>query len=409
MTRFLFCSILIAAAVAGAACDRGTGTAVDARVASLYRHAVAHPDDIDGWLALNGVCMGLWEETDDPAFLDLAAESADRAVHIDSTSAGAWVSSARVLLDRNEFDDGIIILNRVLKRLGGGPKVWGLLGDAHLAMGDYRGADSSYFVMYELDSSFESLRRIGRVTAELREYEDAIPYLDRAIANGGVRGVEPMAIAAARVQRGELFLAHGALDVALEDADSALALRPESASAVALRARVLEAADRATEALAEFRRATTLSPHPRYLSELAACENLYGSSARADSILSMANERFREWFDRTPQLVKRDYIEFLLDWRIDDAQALQLAFADTRHRKDAEGYALLALAYSRNGRPDAAWSSMSIALRRGVHAPFLLHRAAVIAKAVGRLDKYDTYAERAREANPIIEKVYGPM
>jgi tetratricopeptide (TPR) repeat protein len=399
--------IIVVIAVIGtlAACGRAPEYAIDNRLASLHARALAQPDSITPWVALGEASMQLWFDTDDPTLSATAILAAQTAAALGSSDASVMSLLARVHFARSEFREAIKALNEMLRQNSTTSDAWGMLADAYQELGRYRSADSCYFVMYEMDPGFNSLRRIARVTAALRSYDDAVGYIDRAIE----QNVPDPDLAAALTEQGELFLSHGFVDGARRSATRALELQPELLPALELRARIFAVDDDVTGEMASYEALVRLSPNPRYKSMLASAYAQGGRQRQADSLVTTAKADFETLWEQFAPIVIRDRIEFLLEWDLDPTLALELARRETRHRKDIRGYELLAWAYLKNGNAELAWSSMSFALRQGAREPRLFHRAALIAKAAGKTDKYKTFSARARAANSIIEKLYGPL
>jgi tetratricopeptide (TPR) repeat protein len=402
-------TIILVTLVAAAACDHESPPPFDARVAPLYDRAYAHPDSIELWIELARGCLDLWDDTRDAEILPMAEIAVHHAVAIDSTDAGALMVTAKLRMAQNRFDDAMVAMNRSLADDFTRTDAWGMLGNAQLAMGNYRNADSAYYVMYHQDANFESLLRIARATATLRSRDEALGYVDRAIANAALWDPTERRLAAAYVQQGELLFSGGFFDAALESAAHALDLQPQSIDALDLRARILQAEGLPTEAQLIVEKLVELSPHPRFKSDLARLWSLRHMKAQADSLLQVARVEYDSLYARYPSLARRDRIDFLLDSNMDVDAAVRSAYADTRVRKDIYGYALLARAYNAAGQHDRAWSVMGLALRQGTEDPRLLYLAARIARAAGLPERYEKFAARAREANPLIEKIYGPL
>jgi tetratricopeptide (TPR) repeat protein len=400
---------IVAVVGAMAACGRVSEHEVDGRLAVLQESALAQPDSIDGWIVLGEASLRLWHDTDDPTVSTTAMVASQAATALDPSDLRAMSLHAKVRAARSEFMQAAKILHGMLRINHNNATTWGRLGDAYLELGHYRSADSCYFVMYEMDPGFESLRRIAGVTALLRDYSEAVGYIDRAIERSEAELVPEHALAEALAERGALFFSRGHVEGAKRSVSSALDLHPDLLPAWELRGRILTAENDVIAALSAFETLVSLSPHPRYKSMLARAYDHADRHREADSLVTVAKSGFESWWEPYAPIVVRDRIEFLLEWHIDPVLALELARRETRHRKDIRGYELLARAYLANGHAELAWSSLAFALRRGAQEPRLYHLAAVIAKAAGKTDKYETFSARARKSNPLIETLYGSM
>jgi tetratricopeptide (TPR) repeat protein len=398
--------LVVVSAIALAACSRKHELEFDARVAGLHETALAHPDSVALWVDLGRKCLDLEEDTEYLDFLPMAETALLHALQLDPADVPLLTQMARLRAAEHNYDGALKLAYAGVARDAGASAAWGLMGDAFFEMGDYVAADSCYDTMKKLDTGFEPLLRVARVTALTGEYETAISDIDRAIDNAVAWGVDPRRQAAALVEQGELFYSHGFVVAAGRSAQQALELQPESLPALSLRARVLDIVEPGGRAGELYRQLVRLSPHPRYKSMLARYYKQRGDVARADSLVEVAQREFKALAEHYAMVVNRDHVEFMLEWGIDPAQTVFLAVKETRRRKDIRGYELLAEAYRADGQYDLAWSSIALALRRGVKHPRVLYHAALIARDDGKPDKYETYYNRAIEANPLVEKIY---
>ncbi|MFQ5510488.1 MAG: tetratricopeptide repeat protein [Candidatus Krumholzibacteriia bacterium] len=339
-----------------------------------------------------------------------AAESlAYAALEIDSLDVDVLNQLAKAKYALKKFEEVLLLENYVLKLHPENPTAWGIQGDAYQVTGGYRGADSSYHVMYAFDQGFHSLLRIAREEFLLRDYDKSIQFIDEAIEKAQEEEVGAHDLASAYADLAKILLARGYLEPALHNIDYALALQPGSAVALSVKVRLLRAQHKYGEAIGLCRRLVELSEHPRHKSALARLYRDVHRQAVTDSLVQIAAAEFEALSRDFPERVRRDQVTFYLEWDIERERALRLARRESRERRDSSSYSLLAWAYHKNGDSHLAWSSIALALRRGVKDPELLYRAAVIAKAAGKMDRYRTFSERVREVVPNVEQVYGPL
>jgi tetratricopeptide (TPR) repeat protein len=339
-----------------------------------------------------------------------AAESiAWIAVRMDSLDPDVLHRLARAQLVLHKFDEVLFLQNYVLKLHPQNAMAWGIQGDAFRELGKYRSADSSYYSMYTFDQGFHSMLRVSREEFLLRDYDKALNFIDEAIEKGKGEDLEPRELATGYLQLSEMLLARGHLEPALNNIEYALALRPEWAAALAVKVRLLRIQRRYGEAVDVCRRLVDISHHPRYKATLARLYKDLDRPGASDSLVQVAAAQFETLARDFPERTRRDRVEFYLEWNLEPEKALRLASRESRKRRDPDAYSLLAWAYYRNGNYDLAWSSIALALRRDVQHPKFFYRAALIAKAAGKMDKYRTFAKRIRDITPNVELVYGPL
>lgn len=344
-------------------------------------------------------------DTDDVIKIGMAEAAARGAVGPDSTAL-AMMQLARVKVAQRYYDEAVVLLGRVVVQRRYDPEVWGVMGDAFLFSGHYRSADSCYYIMYQVDEGFGSLKRIARWSERFGEFGEALAYMDRAIADAKTRGSR-RDISDLFAQLAGAFYSRGFLDAALENIDSSLALSPNAVPRIALRADILRVEGETVESDRIYEQLSSLSPHPYYKTQLARVYNRRGEHARADSLVRIAEDEYDKLSMKYYSVIARRYIEFLLDFDIDREKALSLAYAQSRKRRDIYAYELLAWAYYKSGQYDLAWSSIGMGLRRQATDPRVVYRASLIAKAAGRNDRHEVFVERSRELNPLAAEMYG--
>lgn len=364
---------------------------------------------VDVWLERSAMALESAIRSDD-LFKSMEAESAAfYALDIDTANIDALHQLAVIRLWQQRFDDVVLIEHRCLEARPHESKYWRAMGDAFTGLGKYRSADSCHYEMYELDQGFESLVRVARREYAFGDYETAVSQMQTAIADAPLSGAPDRAVAAAHVELATMMFEHGETEPASELVEQALEIDPRHLAALTLKEWMLRVGGDYGASLRTARTLVGLSAHPRYRAILARSCDAAGEVTRRDSLLPVASREFERLSGPFPDAITPERIAFLLEWRLDVKKGLELAVTLTRHRRDVRSYDLMAWAYLENGHADLAWSSIGLALRKEARLPALYHRAAVIAKAAGKHDKYEAFARRARAINPSIEELYGPM
>jgi len=347
-----------------------------------------------------------YDDSDDVLKTGMAEAAALRAVDPDST-VPALVQLARVRISQNYFDEAVTLLSAALNQSPYHIEAWSLMGDAFLASGHYRSADSCYHVMYEMDDGFESLRRIALWKERFGDFDEALATIDQAIDAAG-DWASDRDVARLYADLAAMFYAHGFVDEAIDNVDRSLELLPGAVPRIALRADMLRVKGLTAESDKIFESLPNLSPNPFYKTLLARVHTRRGEKAEADLLVAAALDNYDKLSLKYFSVIARRYVEFLLEFNIDPAKALKIAYGQSRKRRDMYSYELLAWAYYKNQNYDLAWSSIGLALRRKATDPRVVYRASVIAKAAGRADKHRLFSERARDMNPLAEEIYGP-
>jgi len=381
----------------------------DADIERLRSFARDNPTSVDAWNELSTALNHSARERHDIHTFVLAESAAMKTLDISAINMEALVQLSISWLAQKRYREVVQMQTRILRIYPADWRAWALQGDAFLADGGYRGADSSYFVMYNWDQGFQSRVRIARNELRLRDFDKAVQYFDEALHAGDEEGADPHDVAWAHVMFADALYSRGYLEPAQGKLNYALSIRPDYAEAVALSAQILALQGKLDDAVALALRAVEVSDYPLYLSQLAEMYSRAGDARAAEDVVGQSDAAFKDLMSRYPDAVRADYADFLLDWDIDTKAAMELAYRESRLHRNPFTYTLLARAYLAQGNTELAWSSIGLALRRKTRDPEIYYYAAVIAKAAGKTDEFERYAREARDSNPLCEKIYGPL
>lgn len=338
-----------------------------------------------------------------------ADEALVKALEVDTLNVNAVEVLGRVRFLQSRFEDAAECFHYLLFKDPMRADIWGSLGDVWLEQGQYRFADSCYAEMMRRDSGYESLLRAARGSFELHDFDSALELSDRALVLAVETNVSMEALAGGHIQLGHMLIEKGYWEEARRNVDIAMSLAPDAIAVQHANARLLALEGDVAGAKQAYRVVIQRSPHPTFKSELAKVCVRAGEQQAADSLIARAARDFDRLVPVFPERMQREQVAFLVDWGLEPERASKLAYRVSRKRADFYTYELLARAYSAMGQHELAWSSISLALRRNPQHPRVFHTAAVVAKAAGKLDKFETYSTRARMANPRAEELYGPF
>lgn len=429
LNRLLPCVVAFAV-LFGSALAGGPDASVD--IDRLAERVESDPKSIDARMELAAAYLSLFDRSGDLRHVVLAESAAYHALEIDNRHVPGLNLMSRALAFEGRFSDVLFVQNWSIVVDIENAESWELLGDAFMEIGKYRNADSSYNQMVQLDGGFHSAVRLSARGFDIGVVDSAAERLSRAIIAaaadpggappaGSGREISSRDMAVAYELLARMSLARGDLKKSISAADASLSALPGFVDALAVKAAALRISR-------EFGAARTLLESSLIASADHSASS--GANAPATPVLKLKAELARVYRDcrwrhrsrplvrelagdyerlyaRYPNALRRDYAWFLLEWNIDPEKALALAIEESRDRKDVESYNCLARAYYQTGMPDLAWSVISFALRKGTNRPEILYNAAVIAKALRKTDKYKSLSSRARQINPICERVYG--
>ncbi len=428
LNKLILCVVAVAVLVASAL---AAGSETSAEIERLAESVEANPKSIDARMEIAAAYLSLFDRSGDLGHVVLAESAAYHALEIDNRHVPGLNLMSRALAFEGRFTDVLFVQNWSIVVDIENAQSWELLGDAFMELGKYRNADSSYNQMMQLDDGFHSRVRLAARDFDIGDVDSAAERLSQAISAAGAggapasesgRGISGRDMALAYDLLARMSLARGDLKKSLDAADASLGALPGFVDALVVKAAALRCSR-------EFSAARTLlessidasrqngglldaidvagAPSLKLKTELARVYRDCRWRHRSKPLVRELTKDYERLYALYPNALRRDYAWFLLEWDIDPKKALALATEESRDRKDVNSYNCLARAYYQNGMTELAWSVVSFALRKGTNRPEILYNAALIAKALGNTDKYETFSERVRQINPNYERIYG--
>ncbi|MEJ2720172.1 MAG: hypothetical protein P8181_03400 [bacterium] len=328
--------------------DALENTAVsDARLAveRCLEKTAEFPASLDAWLKLSEAYLTLAAVTGNPGRIASADSAVSIALALGPVDVEVLNQLSRVRSAQHRYEDILGIEHESIYYDVAKADSWGLAGDAYMDLGRYRSADSCYYKMYEMNPDSKSQMRLARRMFDLGDFDVAVRHMEAAIDDARTRGESGYPVFA------DAQVRLGRMYLSRGDWDAAMS-RADSSLAVV----------------------------PGYGAALELKAEIY-------------------YYRRT----------FVDSRKMYERLAQQLAYEESRQRRDVYTYDLLAWAYFKNKNYNLAWSSIALALRNEAKHPRIIYHAAVIAKAAGKKEKYETYAAKVRKLNPRFEAMYGSL
>lgn len=400
---------LTGGAAAGAR-ETSSGISSDAEraVRRFLEETAKNPQIVDGWVQLSDAYLWLAADSGDLAQIAQAESAVTTALALDPVDVHALNQASAVRSAQHRYEDILHIQRESIFYGHLNAESWGIAGDAYMDLGRYRSADSCYYTMFELEPDFGSLVRVARRMFDIGDFEEAVGYAAAAVDTAWTEGEQSKrSLADACVMLGRMHLSRGDWGQAMTWLDSSLQVVAGYVPALEQKAEIHRLRGDLAQSKKIYRQLAGASRDPRYLSGLARVYVDEGDGGTVDSLVNVAAGIYKESYQNYPDVVRRDYVAFLLGWDRDLELAQQLAYKESRQRRDVDTYDLLAWAYYKNENYNLAWSSIALALRREAKHPRIIYHAAVIAKAAGKPDRYETYSARVRKMNPKFESMYG--
>ena len=366
-------------------------TAVDLRIKRFQdanRHELSGPHlERLGWSY-----VAKFRETDDPGYLSLARRTAECMGALGTRSAtdsGALLLS-HALHQQHQFDEAEKVARELVRRRG----LWfdhAVLGDVLLDRGDLAGAVEQYQVAIDGKPGPQTFSRAAQVRWQAGDRAGAIDMMKRAIRSGDVRDRDASAWSYVTLARW-VWQVQG--DQPAEKLlDSALALKPGHAGALALRGRMAVAAGDVPRAISNLERATLSGGHPEWLWWLLEAHE---SADRRGTELHTRFRRSAEVED------PRTLALYLSSRRIDPEIAVALARRELTIRQDALTKDALGWALWANGDIEEAITFSRDALAANSLNPRILYHAAVIAAAASFRDEAQARFQAALQQSHLL-------
>jgi tetratricopeptide (TPR) repeat protein len=369
----------------------------------LYQARLARrPDDVRTYARLGQTYILKARETGDPQYYDLADQALARCLGLSPdpvTATRATTDLAVVHMARHQFREALATARKALTYGSGELNPYGLIGDAHIELGEYDRAEAAYETMRSAQGAAHPHSRLSRLRFLKGDPPGAIAEMRRAVETG-IAGNQPKEnVAWAQFMLGALLFQTGDLGGAGQAHQEALATYPGYHRALAGLAQVRAAEGRYPEAIELFRKAIGVIPLPDYAASLG---DVYARIGRVDEV--------RKHYDLVEYigllntfnkvLYNRELALFYLDHNRKPGDALDLARKELEVRGDLYTHDVLAWALYKNGKPREALPHVAEALRLGTKDARLLFHAGMIHRAAGDTEKARTYLQQALKTNP---------
>jgi tetratricopeptide (TPR) repeat protein len=307
--------------------------------------------------------------------LVMQAERTLRAVLLtDADRYDARRMLATVLLSQHRFREAIREAERCQQTKPDDSWSDGVIGDAHLELGEYDEAFAAFDRMEHHRPDAASYARVAYARELQGDLDAAVRLMTMALDATGPN--DPESQAWHHAQLGHLQLARGRVTDAAREFDHAQFIFTDHPFAIEGLARIADAQGRHADALTLADRLTAIAPAPAMLAFAADQLRALGrtdEAARRDQLAEAA------WRTDAPEPARLALFLAVRGEKIDEA--VRLAETAARDRDDIFTNDALAWAYFRAGRIDDASRASARAMRTGTRDRELRRRAATIADA----------------------------
>lgn len=335
-------------------------------------------------------------ENGDPNHYARAEQAFIKALERDANNTLAIQGMGQLALARHQFREALTWGERARALNPDDASVYGILGDAHLELGEYDAAFEQFQTMVNMRPDLASYARVSYARELVGDHDGAIANMQRAV-NAGAAHSE--ARSWALVQLGHLYFGGGKLEDARRAYQAALQDWNEYPYARAGLAQVYAAQGEYAQAIEIYTRLKATLPLPEFVIALGEVYRASGDTANAQEQFALVAP-MQQLYQANGVDTDAEMALFRADRRIDLAATLELARRAYGKRPTIFVADTLAWAYYQVGDYKAAQEMMRQALRLNTENALMFFHAGMIYQAVGNNERAREFLERAVALNP---------
>jgi tetratricopeptide (TPR) repeat protein len=367
-----------APALGAAGAPETTRAGLARRIADMESRLTARPDDFGAAVLLADALSRQTRVTGNAGLTLRAEQVLTVALREDPGNYEASRMLGSLYLSQHRFSEALVVAEKCRALRPNDPVNYGVLGDAHVELGDYQEAFDAFDRMMQLRPGAASYARVayarelqGNLTGALQ----AMKLAADASEGGDVEG-----IAWYHAQVGELYLKIDKPQSAMLEFAAASRAFPGHPFAVAGYAKALEAVGKHDDARALLEDLVRKSPTPDLHARLGDLFAGEGRRNEADRQYALAEAA---WRSDAPE--PKNLARFLAERGEKVEEAVAIAEAATQLRHDIFTEDALAWAYFKAGRIEDARQTIHLALRTGTRDRDILRHAQAIERAPSRV------------------------
>jgi tetratricopeptide (TPR) repeat protein len=343
-------------------------------IQEMERRLRERPADSEAAEALADALMRRARITGNAGLPIRAEEVLRRVVREDPQSYGARRMMGAVLLSEHRFRDAISQATLARNERPDDDWNYGVLGDAHLELGEYDEAFAAFQRMMDLRPTAGAYARMA-YALELRGQLDAAVHAMR-LSTDATSPSDAESIAWHHAQLGDLYRQLGRTREAEFEYAWASHAFPDHPFAERGMAELLEQSGDLRGAMTKLQALMARTPSPDVAAKIGDLHAALGERAEAERSYALAEAGWRFDAPQPAQLSR-----FLADHDRELPEAVRLAESAAVERHDIFTEDALAWAYFKVGRHDEAHLALAQALRTGTRDHAILRHAAAIRRS----------------------------
>ena len=381
---------------------------VDEAIKTFHLRIKQNPQDAVSYTLLGELYIRQARETGDVGGYQRAETALSEALNLLPGYSPASASLASVYYAQHDFTQALKLAQEVYS---GNPKnvqALAVIGDAQLALGNYREAEAIYQELSNRGATPPVLARLAALAELQGKPEEALQLMRRAAGDALHAGGTRESVAWYLLRVAEMYFNNGEIKEAGNFYEASLRVLDNYHLALAGLGKVRFGQGKYDQAIAYYQRATNIIPQPDYLAALGDLYMLTDQPAQAQQQFETV-EYIGKLAALNQQIYNRQLANFYSDHDLKLKEALRLALAELEIRKDIYGYDAVAWAYYKNGNFNEAQAMMEHAMVFGTLDARLYYHAGMIAHALGSEQEARRLLEQALAINPYFDMLQVPI
>ncbi|HYP38861.1 MAG TPA: tetratricopeptide repeat protein [Chloroflexia bacterium] len=374
----------------------------DRLIAQKQERVKADPSDYKSFSQLGIAYLQKARETNDPTFYSQAEDAFKKSLVLKSDDFDALAGYGSLELSRHEFQQALEWGMKAQRANPAKAYAYGVVGDAHIELGNYDQAVDAFQKMVDLRPDLSSYSRVSYARELYGDTEGAIVAMRQAISAGGPAAENT---AWCRVQLGHLYFNSNRLAEAEKEYGDALRGYPDYLHALAGMAQVRWAQGRTDEAIKLYQQSVEGVPLPQYLTALGDVYASTGNTAAAKEQYDLVQYIFQV-FEAGGVDVNIEKATFLADHDMQLPDAVRMAETVAQGRKDVNTQSTLAWALYKSGRYQEALTAQKEAMRLGTQNPVFYYHLGMIYDRLGDKENARANVQKALDLNPHFSPLF---
>ena len=377
----------------------------DKEIAKWQAKADANAKDKRALTNLGDALMQKGRETADASYYSLAEHSYRQAIAVDPKFVDALDGMAWIASGRHEFEQSIDWAKKAIAIEPSDNTAYGMLGDAHLEMGDTNAAYDDYQKMLDLRPDAASYSRGAHLLFVTGDVNKAVLLMAKAAQTGS-----PYAENTAwfRAQLALMLFNNGNLVAAQNTVEATYQQNPKNYWVLFAMGKVRAAKKDYPAAIDFYKQAVAIAPQHDALAALGDLYRLTGNkdaAAQQDALIESIHKVQKANGVRGDSQIAK----FYADQNKNLPEALALAQEEYKTRKNVVVTDTLAWCEYKNGLNAAAQEHIKLALHQKTPDAAILFHAGMIALQANDKTNAQFYLMRALSLNPNFSPVYAPV